>query len=218
MNPWRPTLLTLLLSAASAAGAVVGSFDDITFWVGSGTNRAALVIDWNDGKNLSGSAAGESLAWGFRWNDGDAPTGMTMLKAVAAADPRLDLNIVVRNLGETVFGLYYDLDGDGGTPTYDPISELGSADDTADHFAEGWRFNGYWTYFTGASGQTVPTWAYSGTGAQSRSLTNNAWDGWSFDDFSTNPGPKPDLAAAALPEPGSGLLVALGALILLRRK
>lgn len=216
-------LLATLLAAGEAAAVTVGSFDDITYWVGTGPNRAALVIDWNDGKNLpAGGASGESLAWGYRWSAGAAPTGLDMIRAIADADPRLQLSIVARMLGgtpfDTVFGLYYDLDGDGGTPTFDPAAETGSATDPADHFAEGWFINGYWAYFTGASGQTLPAWTLSLGGAHSRTLTNNSWDGWSFDDFTVSPGPSPGPAVAAVPEPGCGLLLLLGAAMLLRRK
>ncbi|MGB8166365.1 MAG: hypothetical protein WCF18_02670 [Chthoniobacteraceae bacterium] len=221
MKALRFILFATLLATGAAAAATVASFDDITYWVGTGPNRAALIIDWND--NLpAGGASGESLAWGFRWSAGASPTGIDMIRAIADADPRLQLSIVPRGLGgtpfDTVFGLYYDLDGDGGTPTFDPVGEEGSSSDSSDHFAEGWIIKGYWAYFTGPSGQTQPTWTLSLGGAHLRTLTNNAWDGWSFDDFSGSSSPPPGLAVAALPEPGCGLLLVLGAAMLLRRK
>ncbi len=222
MKTLRVVLLAMLLAASDAAAGTVASFDDIVYWVGAGPNRAALIIDWNDGKTLPGDSAGESLAWGYRWSAGATPTGIDMIRAIADADPRLQLSIVPRGLGgtpfETVFGLHYDLEGDGGTPIFDPMGEMGGSTDTGDHFAEGWFLNGYWAYFTGPSGQTQPTWALSLGGAHQRTLTNNAWDGWSFDDFTAGSSPPPDLAAAALPEPGCGLLLVLGAAMLLRRK
>ena len=41
------------------------SFEDIQFWVGSGSNRAALVIEWHDGTQP------DAMVWGYKW-DGEA--------------------------------------------------------------------------------------------------------------------------------------------------
>src|SRR6476620_10618968 len=57
-------------------------FADIEFWVGTGANRAALVIDWRE--NAAGPPA---RVWGYRW-DG-AANGAKMLTDVLAADDRL---------------------------------------------------------------------------------------------------------------------------------
>ncbi len=51
------------------------SFSDIQYWVGTGSNQAAFVVQWNDSK------IPDALVWGFRW-DGNA-TGEDMLKAIA---------------------------------------------------------------------------------------------------------------------------------------
>ena len=56
-------------------------FDNIQYWVGNGRNHAALVVKWDDGNGNN-----TNLVWGYRWS-GKA-TGVDMLKAVAAADPR----------------------------------------------------------------------------------------------------------------------------------
>ena len=45
------------------ASATPFSFDDIQYWVGTGANRAALVIDWSDT-----STQPAALVWGFRWD------------------------------------------------------------------------------------------------------------------------------------------------------
>ena len=57
------------------------SFDDIQFWVGSGSKRAALVIEWHDGNRP------DAMVWGYRW-DGEA-TGHDMIVAIAKADQKL---------------------------------------------------------------------------------------------------------------------------------
>lgn len=210
-----------VLLAVAARAAVVSSFSDIEYWVGSGPKRAALVVDWQDGKNLSGSASGQALAWGYRWQNGEIPKALDMLKAIAAADPRFELSLAVRGMeGTSVFGMFYDLDGDGGTATFDPVNEEGSASDTDDHFAEGWFFNGYWAYYVGnSSNGRQPAWSYSGSGAGNRTLLDGDWDGWAFSDYDEPTTPTPVLAAAApLPEPGSTSLLLFGGLVLCRRK
>ena len=66
--------------AAVAAPAPPFAMDDIHFWVGSGTNRAAFVVDFG----LDGCSP---RAWGFRWN---APTNLAeLVAAVAHEDSRL---------------------------------------------------------------------------------------------------------------------------------
>jgi hypothetical protein len=57
------------------------TFDDITYWVGDGDNRAMLIIQWNDGKKP------DALAWGYRWNG--TKSGANMLIEIAREDERL---------------------------------------------------------------------------------------------------------------------------------
>ena len=55
-------LLLLGTGLNHASPSTPSTFDEITFWAGSGEKRAALVIQWNDGVSPS------SIRWGFRWN------------------------------------------------------------------------------------------------------------------------------------------------------
>src|SRR4051812_7181082 len=72
----------LMFAVIDAAKAATFSFDDITYWVGSGSSRSALVIDWSDS-----SIQPPALVWGYRW-DG-VKHGNDMLMAIVAADARL---------------------------------------------------------------------------------------------------------------------------------
>jgi hypothetical protein len=72
-------VLGFLVSAVTAVAGPVDSFDDITFWVGSGSQSSALAIDWVEGN------ADESLVWGYRY-DG-SKTSEDKLRAILAADP-----------------------------------------------------------------------------------------------------------------------------------
>lgn len=206
----KKALVILALLAVISTSASAFDFGDIQSWVGSGSNQAALVIDWNDGMNPV------SLAWGFRWDA--AATGRTMLDAVKAADSRL-----FETLGDygssAVYGLGYDLDGDGFT--YVPgDDDTGHAADLDDHYREGWMYAGYWSYWGKSSSSA--SWVYPGSGLAIRTLTDGCWDGWSFAPAPTWDSGAPD-NPTPVPEPGSLLalmsgLAGLGGLALRGRK
>ncbi|HEX3599062.1 MAG TPA: hypothetical protein VHU84_02905, partial [Lacipirellulaceae bacterium] len=46
---WVTTVCALVVLVVVQARAFAFSLDDITYWVGSGSNRAALAIDWQPG-------------------------------------------------------------------------------------------------------------------------------------------------------------------------
>ena len=224
-------LLSLAVASLFAVSPVRGvDFNDIEFWVGSGANQAALVIDWNDGKSI------ESLVWGYRW-DGSA-TGIEMFQAVVNADSRLYAHLGTFNYGLGVFGIGYDLDGNGvfgvsATPPLsfgpggltidslatgdDNVDPAGTPTEAADHWAESWYpAPGYWGYYVKSS--TGDLWAESFEGASDRVLADGGWDGFSFGNY---PPPLPDEASPALvPEPGTFALFSLAAIVLtcVRRK
>ena len=89
------------------------TFEDIQYWVGNGSNKAALVIEWHDGNRP------DAIVWGYRW-DGEA-TGHDMIVAIAQADPRLVLltqytgwmgyTIDGIGYGESRLNISYDLEG-----------------------------------------------------------------------------------------------------------
>jgi hypothetical protein len=223
----KKTLLAALALAAAAWNGnaqLVGSFDDIDYWVGTGPNRAALVIQWND--DISPGA----LAWGYRWS-GNA-TGLDMINAVAGnttitdpgenlvgslsgADSRLVAGVVRYSFGDSIFSLVYS----GSSP----------ARTQAD-----W-FSGYWEYLIFGGnfeytnwGDTEPSlyntpgsplysnvnWFSSPIGMGFRQLVDGSWDALSFaPDFSGVPVVQPE--AVAVPEPAALGLVGLGGLLLI---
>lgn len=83
------------------------SFSDIKFWVGTGPDSAALVVDFHDGTWDS------CYAWGFRFN-GNA-TGEDMLNAIAAADVNFSVNISGGFLMDIAYGVHA---GVGGTNNF----------------------------------------------------------------------------------------------------
>ena len=110
-HPSAPNVLAKTKSQLRADASF--SFDDIQFWVGSGSKRAALVIEWHDGNRP------DAMVWGYRW-DGEA-TGHDMIVAIAQADPRLVLltqytgwmgyTIDGIGYGESRLNISYDLEG-----------------------------------------------------------------------------------------------------------
>jgi len=77
------------------------SFDDVRFWVGEGTNRMVVVIDWNV------PDAPSSLAWGYRWN-GAAPAMARAISDIAREDNRLHYFSSQSQWGTSVDGFGYD--------------------------------------------------------------------------------------------------------------
>lgn len=110
---WFITLALAGLFAVSPASAI--SLSDIPLWTGSGTNSAALVIEWSVPQSLTYSTvpvpvADKTLVWGYRFNG--AATGTQMLRAVLATDPRLYVVADV-TFGTFVEGIGYNLSGNG---------------------------------------------------------------------------------------------------------
>lgn len=114
------------------------TFDDVVFWVGTGTNRAVMLLDFD----AVGDAAGlsNSLAWGVRW-DGTI-TQEEAFGMVAAADERLHWAISEPgDYGSSPIAFGYDINGNGGTFDFD----TNTASDPADAVASAsvlWNY--YW--------------------------------------------------------------------------
>jgi hypothetical protein len=192
-------LLPSLLRAATF------TFDDIDFWVGTGDNRAALVIDW-----VEANTDPPALAWGYRW-DG-AATGYDMLRTIVEADDRLFAKLGEFDEGTSLFGLGYDVDNDGqfgalkingagqpiqtlfdaagiavsGIPDQDGRRAL--ATDPGDYYAEGW-FTAVWHYGnevempvgTPTNPYDGGSWKDNGSGMLLRNLKNRSWDSWAYE-------------------------------------
>jgi hypothetical protein len=91
------------------------SLDDIQLWTGSGTNRAALVIEWNSPEifnttTVAAPVANKTMVWGYRFN-GQA-TGTQMFTAILASDPKLYAAADV-SFGTFIESIGYNLSGNG---------------------------------------------------------------------------------------------------------
>jgi hypothetical protein len=194
------------------------SFDDVQYWVGSGANQAAFVIDWNDGKSA------ESLLWGYRWNG--AATGLDMFQAIVSADSRLFAHVGNYAWGTAILGIGFDLNGNGSfgvTPAlsfdsaglFNSISpnDARGALEAGDHYVEGW-IAGYWEYFNKANSGAA--WASTSGGIADRVLADGVWDGLNFNLGFAWPGATPGepVAVTAVPEPSALALLSFSALVL----
>ena len=190
----RPDLQIRQIKAKVSEDSLQSSnltFDDILMWVGSGENKAAIVIDWQDEKSE------HALVWGYRW-DGNA-TGYDMISAIAKADPRVILLTHETNLGNTVAGIGFNshlpyqtelvYTAEEGDPVfYKPQEGIVTTDaynydnwtcsDAAGLWKSGWYSNGYWSYWV--KDRPDDEFVYSGVGSSSRILTDGSIDGWSF--------------------------------------
>ena len=89
------------------------TLDDLQFWTGSGTNRAALVVAWSAPEAFGFSTVpapvtNQTLVWGYRFNG--SRTGAQMLAAIVAADARLNV-IADLTYGTYVVGLDFNFAG-----------------------------------------------------------------------------------------------------------
>ena len=81
------------MAALLVAGKIQAiSLDNIQLWAGAGTNRAALVVEWNSPEifnhtTVPAPVANKTMVWGYRFNG--VATGTQMLHAILAADPKL---------------------------------------------------------------------------------------------------------------------------------
>ena len=151
-----------------------GTWVEVEYWGGSGSNEAIVVVDFH-------ATGGDSYAFGFKW-DGSA-TGYDALVAIDVAGA-LDFEATYYSgSGYFIDNFYYN--NVSGDQSY------------------------YWQYFTSSDGVV---WNSSAAGMSDRTLTVGDWDGW-YNGF--DPGVSP---TTPIPEPVTIALLALGGLLLRRRR
>ncbi len=181
----------------SPAASIAFGFSDVHYWVGTGSNRAALVIDWVTGPGP------RSVAIGYRF-DGQK-TGRDMLDAMSKMQRSITYVLVPGVPYTAVFGIGYDRNGGG----LDPV-------DPGDSYAEGWFTSGFWGYYEGTTtSETLGGWKFADSGFQDRLLVDGSWDGWAWaPEFSGSSPATP----VAVPEPAPLAMVVTGLVFLTKRK
>lgn len=220
-------LAGLLVRAAIGFASPITDANDVSFVVGSGAQRATLILEFNDG------ATRDSFAWGYLFN-GSSVSGAQMLLDVAAADPNLSLT----HGGSAASGFflssisYFD-----GTDNHSAVSDFVSTPNQSWGYYLSGGFAGDDTSGPGGAplavsggGSAVPvSWTSSPVGASAdsfgetgRLLSDGSWDAWSFGDLNASfshleapDGP----TFSAIPEPSViALLLGAGLILHLYRR
>ena len=195
-------IVALVASAMpSTAQQRVRSFDDIKVWVGSGKNRAALIVDFGVSDSIDGDV--RAFAWGFRWNDEDYPAKPatdTMPPMPAGPTGSDMLNAIAKNMGNVqaddasfIYGIIYEL----ASGEYGNNRITGDPENGYEEFGESWAYYGAGgrqnCYVSGSlsgnvelanGGTKFPAaWEEMKCGILERTLTDGAWDAWVFARF-----------------------------------
>ena len=193
---WRTILLPLLtlgiILGHPTPSAASTTFDSIKFWTGTGINKAAMVIQWNDG------GTPKSMVWGYRWNG--TATSFDMFQSIAGttsladssspqnsqtylgSDPRLTTSWTKYGFGNALDSVIFQ-------------------NDTTLRTQSDWT-NGYWEYnvfggefeyplydsagsvatysLEGSYSYSAVEWFSSPIGSSDRTLVDGSWDAWSF--------------------------------------
>lgn len=177
----------LWLAAGGAARAEF-TFDDVHFWVGEGTNRAVVVVDWN-------TAGAQPLAWGYRWNGEPVPARVA-IEAIAREDNRLFYASSVSQWGTSVDGFGYDRSDVAAA--FDPAE--GAATD-ADALVGVYAGTLYWAQSPGAGGSfEACEWTY-GSGVDYDLLADGGWYALKLTDWQSGESSIPERAPAAAESP-----------------
>lgn len=187
-------LFALLLGVLHTRAQLVASLDDIQNWTGTGTNRSALVLQWNDGNTPV------SFVWGYRWNE--VASGLDMLKAIAGtttvrepgggavietfsgADASLELAIERYGFGDAIYSIVYTsgttvrTQGDWDSGYWEYALHGGNFEYSE---WDGTQFVGPFVYAAaGATLYSSVAWWSSQIGASDRGLVDGSWDAYSF--------------------------------------
>lgn len=177
-----------LVTLAAAGSAFSFTLDDIKLWSGSGSNRAALVIDFSE-------AGVPAFAWGHRF-DGTI-TGLALAQAVDAMDSNLSMTTQdFGSFGTAITGFAYA----------SPFGNLSRS---------GFSNGSYLSYWLVDDSATATSWISASVGASSRTIDGGDWDGWKWGNGSVSPTAN---IVAAVPEPMTVLALASGCALLLRRR
>lgn len=200
--------ITLLLVSVGFAQQPASSFtmDDIQNWTGTGTNKSALAIQWVTGDDPLNPASGDDvhfLVWGYRWEEGETPSAIDMIRAILKNDPRFYMMLgEAGGIGTVTWGFGYDANKNGTFSISNEITDVTinqdqfvdgvytfNADpdgfkpvDAADYWMGGWK-EYYCTYYTGPNGNEAPAtseFQYTQFGADQRKLVNGSWDAWTL--------------------------------------
>ena len=209
-------LVAMLPVSARAALVTVDDFSDILFWTGSGTNQAALVLQFPTAVE-SGTATPTSIAWGYRWNEPATFADMVFSLAgqiaggpqpVAGSDDRLVVDVSYYSSFDDYFvnEISYNQIGLPAADWSQVVRQIGPYDIDTEEYPAQYQLDsasGVWT-----GGQLT----VSGAGIAGTPLVDGGWYG-----FIQADGLAPTLAfdqpVAAVPEPAALPLAVCGCVV-----
>ena len=130
---------------AFAASVWGFSFNDIHFWVGEGTNRCAVALDFG----------GESLAWGYRWN-GSCTNLFEVVNRIVDQDHRLVMGW--QRMSATYFDLYFfGYDKDDGAASWNKDTGNTSSTNALWGLEDKVSYSQWWVLYGPMNGSEFPT-------------------------------------------------------------
>ena len=209
----KKILMALLLAAPCTSWSsliTVTNFNNVQYWAGTGTNSAALVLEFG------GLSTPASVAWGYRWNGSSTAasmlfalagtitvTGASAPSPLAGSDPRLsvDASFFSGFGGYFVNTISYN---QSGLPA--PWSQTTGVIEDA-YFVDGTYPS---LYSLNSAGLWGGSFAQAQVGMSDISLTNGVWIAFVQSDGAADPRTFAQ-PVAAVPEPGTAALLVLGA-------
>lgn len=165
------------------------NMDSIKYWVGTGSKRAAIGVQWKNADNTNTPV----MVWGYRWDKEEDGTGEKMICAIARQDSRFFILVTGGTAyGMAIGGIGYDVNEDGNIgitkkgktiiPENGIIETKEDYDfdewksiDTEDYWYSGW-YKGFLTYMVREKHSDV--FQSSSVGVTGRKLTDGCWDVW----------------------------------------
>ncbi|MGN0853533.1 MAG: hypothetical protein ACI4Q3_09180 [Kiritimatiellia bacterium] len=139
-----------LASAGAARGAAVSSLDDIHYWVGEGTNRCGVVVDWSEA-----FGEGATLAWGYRWN-GVCTNLSEVLVRIGREDPRLKIGVQGMT-SQYVDFYFFGYDVNDNHPQWDVANGAASDPDALVLREDSVDYSAWWVLYGPLAGADFPT-------------------------------------------------------------
>lgn len=165
------TVWAASVAAAGESSKLVSTFDDIHYWIGEGTNRCGVVVDW--------AGYETAKAWGYRWN-GTCTNLLEVVRRIAHEDPRLKLG--VQRMG-TLWDLYFfGYDVNDCHPAWDLVNGMASDGEALAHREDSESYSAWWVLYGPMNGATFPTSEQTSSGLSADQIVprNDDWFVFSY--------------------------------------
>lgn len=140
------TVWAASVAAAGESSKLVSTFDDIHYWIGEGTNRCGVVVDW--------AGYETAKAWGYRWN-GTCTNLLEVVRRIAHEDPRLKLG--VQRMGSFWNLYFFGYDVNDCHPAWDLVNGMASDGEALAHREDSESYSAWWVLYGPMNGATFTT-------------------------------------------------------------